>query len=374
MKEFKLLLNNPPNDVYYPGMTVTGTVLVVNDKPKSYKAILVTIFGQVHVHRGSQHEDFLNTIVCVWEDKDKSREFPVGEYQFPFSLQLVGNNLPASFESRVGYIRYTLEARVLKNSFMKSDTVCTSRIKILNIIDVYRPDLFQPRSMEVHRTLGYLCCVGTIVITACIPRTGYYIEQDSIPVQVSVENGSGSEIEDIYIHINKLVHYADKVSSHYIATVCGHSVGPHRTDVWEAPPIAIPDTPATSINSRILKVKYSLQVQAAVSFIWTDDSALKVIPTIDIPLVLATVPPDPPPQPIAPFLQQGLEPSAQWPGAMPFSQPFQPQPGCIPYSMPQSFPSPKSSIHIDPPPPNYEDVISFPPDLSAPSKSYEQNY
>ena len=226
--------------------------------------------------------------------------------------------------------------------------------------------------MEVHRTLGYLCCVGTIVITACIPRTGYYIEQDSIPVQVSVENGSGSEIE--YIHINKLVHYADKVSSHYIATVSGHSVGPHRTDVWEAPPIAIPDTPATSINSRILKVKYSLQVQAAVSSIWTDDSALKVIPTIDIPLVLATIPPDPPPQPIAPSLQQGLEPSAPWPGAMPFSQPFQPQPGCIPYSMPQSFPSPKSSIHIDPPPPNYEDVISFPPGLSAPSKSYKQNY
>ena len=263
--------------------------------------------------------------------------------------------------THVGYIRYTLEARLVKDGFMKSDTVCTSRIKVLNIVEVYRPDLLQPKSMEVQRRLGYLCCAGTIVITACIPRSGYYIEQDNIPVKVSVENGSSNEIQDIFIHINKQVHYTDKVSSHYIATVSGRSVGPHRTDVWEAPPIAIPDTPATSINSRILKVRYSLQVQAVISSIWTDDSPRKVIPTIDIPLVLGIVPPDPLPQPIAPLPQQGLEPSAPWSGDMPFPQPFQSQPGCMPYSMPQSFPPPKSFIHIDPP--NYEDIISYPPGL-----------
>lgn len=110
------------------------------------------------------------------------------------------------------------------------------------------------------------------------------------------------------------------------------------------------------LKVRILKVRYSLQIRAAISYIWTDDSSLKVIPTIDIPLVLEIVPPDPLSQPIVPLSQQGLEPSAPWPRAMPFpDQPFQPQPGFIPYSMPQSFPPPKSSTYWSRPrvpPPN----------------------
>ena len=50
MKDFKLQLNYPPQGVYVPGMTVTGTVLAVNDEPKDYKTIKVKIIGSAHVH------------------------------------------------------------------------------------------------------------------------------------------------------------------------------------------------------------------------------------------------------------------------------------------------------------------------------------
>ena len=330
MKEFRLQLNNPPHGVYFPGMTVTGTLLVVTDKPKNYRAIQVKILGQAHVHwsQYTNHEDYLNRIIHLW-DKDESGgggQFPVCNCQFPFSLQLVGNNLPASFEGTVGYIRYTIEARIVKDALMKSDTICTSRIKVVNVVDIHHPDLLQPKSMEVQKSLGYLCCAGTIVITVALPRTGYCIHRDRIPVEVTVENGSIREIRQIYIYIIKLVHYsAHNIQSYCIVTVSRPSIGPRRTVVWEPSPIAIPDTPTTSINSRILQVNYSLQVKAAVS--WSSNP-LRVIPTIDIPLVLGNVPLDPEPCP-----QLGMNPR--------YSLPLQP-------STPPSAPYRPTSIPFDP--------------------------
>ena len=349
MKDFRLQLNNPPHGVYFPGMTVTGTLLVVNDKPKNYRAIQVKIVGQAHVHwsQYTDHEDYLNRTIHIW-DKDESGgggQFPVCNCQFPFSLQLVGNNLPASFEGTNGYIRYTLEARVMKDGFMKSDTFCTTRIKVVNVVNIHHPDLLQPKSVEVQKTLGCLCCTGTIVITVVTPRTGYCIQQDRIPVEVTIENGSIREIRQIYIRIKKSVHYsANNIQSYFITTVSSQSVGPYRTVVWEPPPIAIPDTPATSINSRILQVKYSLRVEAAIS--WSSNP-LRVIPTIDIPLVLGNVSLDPEscPQPTAP--QPGVNPR--------YSLPLQP-------STPPSAPYRPMSIPFDPfpvPPPELGNSLPY---------------
>lgn len=42
-------LNNPPKGVYFPGMTVKGTIQVVNDEPANIKAIDVEVVGQAHV-------------------------------------------------------------------------------------------------------------------------------------------------------------------------------------------------------------------------------------------------------------------------------------------------------------------------------------
>ena len=92
MRDFQLVLNDPPRKVYFPGMIVTGTVFAVDDEPKYYKAINVKIAGFAHVHwtesRGrttvthSSHEDYITTFVNVW-DKDFSAgggQFPVGSY------------------------------------------------------------------------------------------------------------------------------------------------------------------------------------------------------------------------------------------------------------------------------------------------------
>ena len=343
-------LNNPPKGVYFPGMTVKGTIQVVNDEPANIKAIDIEVVGQAHVQWTESkrncptenyisHESYLNGGTRVW-DKETSaggEQFPVCNRQFPFSIQL-GNNLPTTYEDSVGYIKYTIEASVVRDDFKKSDTVCTTNIKVIDAVKINRPDLLQPKSMEVQKTLDSFCCTsGPIVITARIPRTGYCIQLDSIPVEVSVENGSSREIQKIIASIHKLVTYTaqgqDRCDIHEVTSVGSQPVRPHDTVIWQPPPIAIPDSPATSTYCSILQINYILRVKAAVT--WAINAS-KVIPTIDIPLVLGNVPLEPGQQPGGPLLQQELEPLP--PEA---STPYYQQPQ-LPMSIPSTPPPPYS--------------------------------
>ena len=349
MRDFQLILNDPPHKVYFPGMIITGTVIAVNDKPKNYQAIKVKIVGYAHVcfverHRPySSREDYITTFVNVW-DKDASAEggqFPVGSYQFPFSLSLIGNNLPASYEGSVGQIKYTIEARVVKDSLLKRDIVRESTIKVENMVKINHPNLLQPRSVVMRRTLCCLCCAsGPIVITTCIPRRGYCVGQDSIPMEISVENGSSQQIRQIIVSIHKLVKYTAQGncrSYHHILTnIASDPICAHNTIIWQPTPLAIPDTHATLKNCGILQVTYYLQVQAAIS--WA------INPTIKIPIFLGNVPlsgTDVGPQPTILPPQQGLEPhppletmstTQALTGSMPYSIPLK--------SAPQSNASP----------------------------------
>ena len=75
MRDFQLILNDPPHKVYFPGMIITGTVFAVNDEPKNYKAIKDIIVGYAHCSWRESHiayssrEDYIVSFVNVW-DKD----------------------------------------------------------------------------------------------------------------------------------------------------------------------------------------------------------------------------------------------------------------------------------------------------------------
>ena len=125
MKDFQLRLNSPPRGIYFRGMTVTGTLLVVTDTPKDYKSIQVKLFGFAKVkltdggtesdqnsRNYSSSENYINKSKTVWGEAAPSGRdiLPAGTYQFPFSFPLVGVNLPSSHDNRSGKIRYIVEA------------------------------------------------------------------------------------------------------------------------------------------------------------------------------------------------------------------------------------------------------------------------
>ena len=277
-------------------------------------------------------EDYITTFVNVW-DKDISAgggQFPIGSYQFPFSLSLIGNNLPASYEGSLGQIKYTIEARVVKDGLLKRDIVCKSTIKVENVVKINHPNLLQPQSTEMRKTLCCLCCAsGPIVITTCIPRRGYCVGQDSIPMEISVENGSSRQVRQIIASIHKLVKYKAQhnyhTNRHTLTSIASEPICAHNTIIWQPTPLAIPDTHATLKNCGILQVTYYLQVQAAIS--WA------INPTIKIPIFLGNVPlsgTDVGPQLTILPPQQGLEPHPPL-GTMSTTQALT---GIMPYSIP----------------------------------------
>ncbi|XP_011409248.1 PREDICTED: arrestin domain-containing protein 2-like [Amphimedon queenslandica] len=302
MKDFRMELKNPPNGIYFTGGAVTGTVIAVNDdQPKDYKAIQVRIVGAADVHwseeRGTgddrhtvhyrAYEVYIDTFVNVWDRKTAGGgQFPVGNFQFPFSLQL-GSHLPASYIGKFGRIYYKIEARVMKDGIFKRDTRCKTKINVGSVIPINTPQLRTPKAMEISKTLCCLCCAsGPINITATVPRTGFCILKDAIRVEVSVENGSRRDVRQIVASFHKQVlyiakrhHYCDIVT---VASVASEPVAAHSSIVWRPPPIAVPNIPPTLINCNILRVTYHLTITASIS--GTTD------PVIGIPITIGNVP------------------------------------------------------------------------------------
>ena len=302
MKDFTLQLNNPPSGVYFTGGTVSGTVTAVNDEPKDYKAIQVRIVGAANVHwseeRGtgddrhtvhySSHETYIDTFVNVWDrNAVAGGKFPPGTFHFPFTLQLGSGNLPPSFNGTVGHIKYMIEARVMKDGIFKRDTRCEAYINVASIVPINNPNLLQPKAGQVSKTLCCLCCAsGPINITATVPRTGFCIQKDGIPVEVSVENGSSRDIRQIVACIHQVGHYTAQGHHRYsnviVNRVASEPVRGHNSTVWRPPPIAVPNTTPTLLNCGIIQVNYILRVSASISG--------AINPGIDIPIVLGNVP------------------------------------------------------------------------------------
>ena len=294
MKDLQLQLNSPPGWIYYPGMTVTGTLLVVTDKPKNYKSIQVRLHGFANViwrerhgtreHRRtvtySSSEDYINTFVTFWGEGASSGGdmLPAGTYQFPFSFQLVGENLPTSYDSTFGQIKYVVEARIVNRS-LKLDYVCASEILFNDRIDIIRPELLSAKSVEAQGTLCCWCCESEpIIIRVNIPRVGYYIQQgNSIPVTVSVENQTDRRIEGETLTLVKEVIYITSRKNRYVieylGTIQTPSIPAQSTRETQHL-LPVPSNTRQSImNCNVIRLEYYVKIRTA-------------SPTAKIPIVL----------------------------------------------------------------------------------------
>ena len=300
MKDFQLRLNSPPGGIYFPGMTVTGTLLVVTDKPKNYRSIQVTLHGfaevvwteeggynNTRIHIYSSSEDFIETSVTVWGEGASSgrRKLPAGINHFHFSFQLVGDNLPSSYRDKVGEIKYIVEARKVNTGFRNKDHTCHSEIMFKGWIDVNRPELRNPESIEEQETLCCWCCESEpIIIRVNIPRVGYYIQQgNSIPVTVSVENRTDQRIEGETLTLCKKVIYKASNNTRYkrndLDRIQSLSIPAQSTRETQHL-LSIPSsTPPSIMNCKIIRLRYYVNIRA-------------VSRTIKIPVVLGFPQPD----------------------------------------------------------------------------------
>ena len=306
MKDFHLHLDSPPGGIYFTGMTVTGTVLVKTDKPKNYKFIRVKLIGFAKVKWTEQHkttgyhgrvethsycysssEYYINTFVTVWSERTSSGsdKLPAGTNEFPFSLQLVGDNLPSSYTDGVCKIKYFVNARIVSASFIEKDHVCKREIVVKDWIGVNRPKLFEPESTEVQHILCCWCCKSDpVIIRVNMPRVGYYTQQDSsIPVTVSVENRTDRRIEGetLSLHTEMIYKTRNKTRCNLVDLDIINSVSiPAQSTRETQHLLPIPfNAPPSILNCNIIRLGYYVEIQAATQ-------------TIKIPVVLGFPPQD----------------------------------------------------------------------------------
>ena len=290
-------------------MTVSGVVIVENDTgPKAYKSIRVALNGGAHVYwsetRGSGedrttahyygNETFIQCYSVLW-DKDRDAAggtYPVGTYHYQFSFQLAAPKLPPSYNGVIGSyngcISYTVDATLYKEGLLKSDQA-SAPITVANAVAISHPSLQQPRFKEIQKTPCCLCCAsGPIVITAIVPRTGYCVGRDSIPLEVTIENGSSRTVRQLTAAICKRV-MCRSDGGHtrfYDTTVASiasqQPIAPHTTLVWKPETFEVPYVETTLDNCAVLTISYFLKICGAIDYAF--DS------TIDIPLVLGNIP------------------------------------------------------------------------------------
>lgn len=296
----ELNLLNYRNSFYTTGSAINGEVIFnLVSSHNDYKKIVVifegrsevyfTLSSSNNVNHYRETESFLKHQVLLWERKNK--ELQPGSNLFQFSFQLSDNaSIPSSLESRDGKIKYVLTAKLIRGT--DNDIEASSVHKRINIqtnVDINRPDLQSPRSASKEATAG---CFGIgrdlINITATIPRSGYCIMVDSIPIEVKVEPGARQQVQSLSAClIQRITCYAQGQPSvmHRVVSAESNFKIPRNgvQFTWSVPPLSLPDSAELTItNCSLVQMRYFVRVEYTANCMDRQH--------LDIPVIVGNVP------------------------------------------------------------------------------------
>ena len=276
------LVQSAPNQSYYPGSAVTGTLLLDVDEPKSYKEIVIQFCGRSYVHWTESHtegsgdsrrtvthsysstEPYVDLVAPLWNSQQSpDGKLPPGQYNWPFSFT-VPPTVPSSFEGSVGNIRYSLVGKIV-TGLLKFNHNVELRIPVQQLVKITDPRLLQPVRQEVQKRICCLCCAsGPIVMTVAVPKTGFCIGE-VLQLHASLENGSSRRLT-MNATITQRVVYRAQGSTNWggktLLNIASDEIEPQATRNWD-PTITVPTEGMDIIHEtscRNIKVTYTLTV------------------------------------------------------------------------------------------------------------------
>ena len=276
------LVQSAPNQAYYPGSTITGSLLLDVDEPKSYNEILIHFSGRSYVHWSESHttgsrrnrrrvtrhysssEAYVDLVSPLWNSQQSpDGKLAPGQYSWPFSFE-IPPTAPSSFEGSVGHIRYSLVGKIVTGLF-KFDHNVELRVPVQQLVKISDPRLLQPVREEVQKTVCCLCCAsGPIVLTVALPKTGFLLGE-SIQFHASLENGSNrlvtmnaSIVQHIVFHAQGHRRFGGKT----FVSVASDAVEPQASRNWE-PTIQTPTSEVDIVHETScgnINISYTLTV------------------------------------------------------------------------------------------------------------------
>jgi len=164
--------------------------------------------------------------------------------EMPFNVVL-GRNLPSSFYSNHGTVRYKLKAEALL-TMGHGSLKCYQPLTIHSVSDLnLQPTNLRPKEVIKHKELwNCLCCVsGTINVRAWIDKRGY-VPGEMLHMGIDVENLSSRELK-AKVQLLRQETFKARQPKHgrEINTTCLHEQNlSENLESWQNVVIPIPET------------------------------------------------------------------------------------------------------------------------------------
>ncbi|XP_047369298.1 dolichol kinase isoform X5 [Vespa velutina] len=148
------------------------------------------------------HEEYFQTkYYLVGSASGNEIEIQAGEHKFPFTCTLP-ENLPSSFESDFGHVRYTVKA-ILDRPW-KFDQEVKAAFTIVLPFDLNQePRTSERIREEMSKSFCCLCCTSApLNVTYSLPVRGY-VPGQSMPIKINVENLSNVTVARVTLSLCK---------------------------------------------------------------------------------------------------------------------------------------------------------------------------
>ena len=279
-------------------------------EPKWYQYIGVRLKGKgkvswIETHtegRGSnqrtystEHFDcelYVDQVVAVWGDIEapEPARLDAGTFTFPFQITIPAD-CPPTFKTDIGKISYQVYGIV--SSQVKQYKIKTPLI-LNRLIDLnQQPDLLHPVEKSAVKDITTCCCFksGSVEITCIMPKTGFCVGQEQIPITFECRNGSSREIS---VRAELALRGEYKASSHTkrsYETIANFpcrlrpSEGDSKSVEFDIPPtIQMPFT------GRVITASHAINIWVNHSLDFAFLSLTDADPPISVPITIGNVP------------------------------------------------------------------------------------
>lgn len=239
------------------------------------------------IYRG--REDYINTVTyLVGNYNGAETELSVGLHKFNFTCVLPFN-LPTSFESKYGHIRYQIKVELERP--WKLDLKYSFGFTVIKVYDLNyeSPAIRTPLKAETTKNFFLGLSSKSVYISTEIPMRGFVAGQ-TVPITIATNNESNIDVKEIKISLKKVIQYnsqsprtktRERIES---SSEIRHSGVQRKSKENAVVHMIFPAVPPTNITfCSIIQVSYFIQIVAKVG-------GMHFSPILSLPVTIGTVP------------------------------------------------------------------------------------
>ncbi|XP_020897606.1 arrestin domain-containing protein 17 isoform X2 [Exaiptasia diaphana] len=222
IEEFVVVLDDPDR-VYSPGQHVHGKVILNSKQPVKIHKLFLECNGEAYVcwPEGSgtytryryNKQEYYHLKSCLYDQESSSQDI-CSSYEFSFRFTIPYQDLPPSYESAHGYIRYSISAKIQKKGKTKFKTEKTL-FNIGNYQEYDKKELEEIKNSEQTvrngkdqtTVLGRRCYpIGMVNLSAYTDKILY---QDGETIKTEIHIDRQQKIERIDVALVRVTKYSD---------------------------------------------------------------------------------------------------------------------------------------------------------------------